>query len=457
MPRAFPQNKYEYSWEIIPCISFGGKSMNSSPKEILDFVEENDVKFIRLTFSDMFGNLKNIAIMPDELPRAFEYGIPFDASCITSGYSDLLLVPDISTLSVLPWRPKSGRVVRFFCNIKNMDGSDYVGDMRTSLSNYVNSLRLEGFSCEMGTKCEFYLFDLDDRGNPTKNPHDSGSYLDVAPLDRCENTRREICLSLEEMGLSPKSSCHKHGPGQNEIEFRENEPVTAADNMVHYKTVVKSIAARNGLFASFMPKPLEDGHGSALSISVSIKKSGESIFGTASDKMPHEGRCFISGVLSRIREITVFLNSTINSYKRFGTGYAPKYVDWSFENRAQLIRIPAAVGISPRIEVRSADPCCNPYIVFMLILAAGMEGIRNGDCTLLDSTVRDGINPSVAESLPATLEEAVEIAKQSEFVRRTLTEEIRVQVFDKLEGQIRAYGEAENKAEFDDRHYFRTL
>ena len=184
----------------------------------------------------------------------------------------MLLVPDISTLSVLPWRPKSGRVVRFFCSIKNMDGSDYVGDMRSSLTNYINSLRLDGYSCEMGTKCEFYLFDLDENGNPTKIPHDSGSYLDVAPLDKCENTRREICLSLEEMGLNPKSSCHKHGPGQNEIEFRENEPVTAADNMVHYKTVVKSIAAQNGLFASFMPRPLPNEHGSALSISIRIKK-----------------------------------------------------------------------------------------------------------------------------------------------------------------------------------------
>ena len=244
--------------------------MSFSPKEILKFVEENDVKFIRLTFCDISGSLKNVAIMPNELERAFQYGIPFDASCINDRCSDLLLVPDISTLSILPWRPKSGRVVRFFCSMKNMDGSDYAGDMRTELINCINSLRLDGYSCEMGTKCEFYLFELDENGEPTKIPHDKGSYLDVAPLDKCENARREICLSLEEMGLNPKSSCHKHGPAQNEIEFRENEPVTAADNMVHYKTVVKSIAAQNGLFASFMPKPLPDEHGSALSISLSI-------------------------------------------------------------------------------------------------------------------------------------------------------------------------------------------
>jgi len=428
-----------------------------SPKEILDFVEENDVKFIRLTFCDMFGNLKNIAIMPNELPRAFEYGIPFDASCITDEFTDLLLVPDISTLSVLPWRPKSGRVVRFFCSIKNMDGSDYVGDMRSSLTNYINSLRLDGYSCEMGTKCEFYLFDLDENGNPTKIPHDSGSYLDVAPLDKCENTRREICLSLEEMGLNPKSSCHKHGPGQNEIEFRENEPVTAADNMVHYKTVVKSIAAQNGLFASFMPRPLPNEHGSALSISISIKKGGKNIFGSDLNNMSNEGKCFISGVLGRIREITAFLNSTTNSYKRLGRGFAPKYVNWSFENRAQLIRIHKSVGIAPRVEIRSADACCNPYVAFKLILAAGIEGIQNGDCTILESTMKSGHEPVQFESLPSTLEEAVEIAKESEFVEKSLSAEIRKNIFDKLDWQIQEYTRAKDKDEFEEKYYFKSI
>ncbi|MBQ8296582.1 MAG: glutamine synthetase [Ruminococcus sp.] len=428
-----------------------------SPKEILDFVEENDVKFIRLTFCDMFGNLKNIAIMPNELPRAFEYGIPFDASCINDGCSDLLLVPDISTLSVLPWRPKSGRVVRFFCSIKNMDGSDYIGDMRSSLSNYINSLRLDGYSCEMGTKCEFYLFDLDDNGNPTKVPHDSGSYLDVAPLDKCENTRREICLSLEEMGLGPKSSCHKHGPGQNEIDFRENEPVTAADNMVHYKTVVKSIAAQNGLFASFMPKPLEDEQGSALSISISLKKGGENIFGSDPNSMSYEGKCFISGVLARIREITAFLNSTTNSYKRLGKGYAPKYVNWSYENRSQLIRIPQTAGTAPRIEIRSADACCNPYVTFKLILAAGIEGIESGNCDFLEQTMKSEQDSIEFEPLPESLEEAVKIAENSEFVRRTLSDEIRKNIFSKLDKQIKEYSIAKDKDEFEEKYYFKSI
>lgn len=430
--------------------------MSFSPKEILNFIEENDVKFIRLTFCDMFGNLKNIAIMPDELPRAFEYGIPFDSSTIASGTSDLLLVPDISTLSVLPWRPKSGRVVRFFCSLKNMDGSDYVGDTRTDLTNYINQLRLDGYTCEMGTKCEFYLFELDEKGAPTRIPHDNGGYLDVAPLDRCENARREICLSLEEMGMKPKGSCHKHGPAQNEIEFKENEPVTAADNMVHYKTVVKSIAAQSGLFASFMPKPLPNEHGSALCISLSIKKRGENIFGSDLSEMSHEGKCFISGVLSRIREMTAFINCTTNSYKRFGMGYAPKYVDWSFENCSQLIRIPKAVGITPRIEIRSADACCNPYAAFKLILAAGIEGIKRDDCSLLDSTMKDGSGNDL-QLLPETLEEAVKIAKQSDFVREHLSEEICADIFEQIDRQVSRYNAADDKDEFEYRTYFKYI
>ena len=430
--------------------------MSFSPKEILKFVEENDVKFIRLTFCDMFGNLKNVAIMPNELPRAFEYGIPFDASCIAEGCSDLLLVPDISTLSVLPWRPTSGRVVRFFCSLKNMDGSDYVGDMRTELTNYINQLRLDGYSCEMGTKCEFYLFELDERGEPTKIPHDKGGYLDVAPLDKCENARREICLSLEEMGMSPKSSCHKHGPAQNEIEFRESEPITAADNMVHYKTVVKSIAAQNGLFASFMPKPLPDEHGSALSISISLRKGGENIFDTQND-MAFEGKCFISGVLSKMREITAFLNCTTNSYKRFGIGYAPKYINWSSENCAQLIRVPKPVGISPRIEIRSADACCNPYITFKLILAAGIEGIQSQDCSLFESAMHNGSDSSLLQPLPSSLDEASAIAKESIFVKNTLSQEIRRNIFAQLDKQIQDYSSASDKDKFEEESYFKFV
>ena len=298
---------------------------------------------------------------------------------------------------------------------------------------------------------------MDERGEPTKIPHDKGGYLDVAPLDKCENARREICLSLEEMGMSPKSSCHKHGPAQNEIEFRESEPITAADNMVHYKTVVKSIAAQSGLFASFMPKPLPHEHGSALSISISLKKGGENIFGDDINAMPNEGKCFISGVLRRMREITAFLNCTTNSYKRFGIGYAPKYVNWSSENCAQLIRVPKPVGISPRIEIRSADACCNPYITFKLILAAGIEGIQSNDCSLFESTMHSGENCDLFQPLPSTLEEAAAIAKKSVFVIENLSKEIRNNVFAQLDRQIEDYGKAADKDKFEEESYFKFV
>ena len=417
--------------------------MSFSPIEVLNFVEENDVKFIRLTFCDIFGNLKNIAIMPKELPRAFKHGISFDATGITGECSDLLLIPDISTLSVLPWRPKSGRVVRFFCNVQNSDGSDYSGDLRKQLHDKILSLNSEGYSCEFATKCEFYLFILDDSGEPTKIPHDHGGYLDVAPLDKCENTRREICLSLEEMGLNPKSSCHKHGWGQNEIDFKKSEPVTAADNMVHYKTVVKSIASQNGLYASFMPRPLENQPGSILNICLGIRKNGMDIFGT------DEGKSFIAGILNRIPEMTAFLNPSTNSYERFGVGYAPQFINWSYKNTSPLIRISNAVGESPSIEVRSADATCNPYIAFNLILSAGFEGIKNKEELAPES--------ETSKKLPSSLEEAYNLAEKSDFIKSVLSEKTRNGLLGNISGICSEYDKASDKKAFDESRYFKFV
>lgn len=419
--------------------------MNNSPKEILTFVEENDVKFIRLTFCDVFGNLKNIAVMPNELEQAFSCGLPFDSAKFDPNAQELLLIPDISTLSVLPWRPKSGRVVRFFCNMKNPDGSDYSADMRTNLIKYINEIRHKGYSCEISTRCEFYLFDLDEKSEPTRIPHDKGGYLDVAPLDKCENVRREICLSLEEMGLNPKSSCHKHGPAQNEIDFRANKPVNAADDMMHYKTIVKSIAAQCGLFASFMPLPLENEHGSALNISFMIKKNGENIFGSAPDSLTFEGKCFISGILRRIGEITAFLNPTVNSYSRFGVGSAPKKINFSANDHSALVRLSAIYGISTKIEIRSADAACNPYIAFKLILAAGIEGISEGNPILYKD---------FPQKLPDNLGEALKIAENSSFIRENLPEKVRDIIFTHQKKQLEILKSYENEQKFSDNFYF---
>lgn len=426
--------------------------MDFSPKELLNFVAENDVKFIRLTFCDMQGNLKNIAIMPDELPRAFSHGILLDAAGFSDCYQDLLLVPDISTLSVLPWRPKSGRVVRFFCNIKNLDGTYYAGELRYTLQSYIQELYSRGYSCEFGTRSEFYLFDCDHEGRPTKTPHDHAGYLDIAPLDKCENTRREICLSLEEMGLDPLRSCHKYGPGQNEIDFRSAEPVTAADNMVHYKAVVKTIAAQNGLYASFMPKPLSGTYGSALTIMLSPRKNGKHIFALENGALSQEGRSFIAGILAHVQEMTVFLNPIVNSYTRLRHSGAPNEVGWSFENRGPLLRIPAAVGTIPGIEIRSTDCCCNPYISFRLLLAAGMDGLEQHMELSEDLHITAEKKPLPA--LPATLEEAYALAKESAFIEANLPAEIRRNFYQSIEQQLALYHAAEDKAKFEEQQYF---
>ena len=338
--------------------------------EVMTFVEEEDVKFIRLAFCDARGRQKNISIMPLELKRAFTEGISFDASAI-AGFgdvvkSDLFLHPDPSTLSVLPWRPSNGRVIRMFCDIKYPDGRRYEKDGRYILKNAIETAKKAGISCFFGAEFEFYLFELDDNGNPTGETFDKAGYMDIAPDDKGENVRREICFNLLEMGISPESSHHEEGPGQNEIDFKYSGALSAADNAVTFKSVVQTIARRNGLFADFSPKPLMHESGNGLHINVSIK----------SDDGRDLTDSFMAGILDHAVEMTAFLNPVKESYKRVGEKKAPKYVTWSPENRSQLIRIPAVKSSDKkRIELRSPDPCANPYIAYALIIYAGLDGI----------------------------------------------------------------------------------
>jgi glutamine synthetase len=260
----------------------GGDQMTYTMKEILEFVGENDVKFIRLAFCDLFGTQKQISIMPDELERAFESGISFDASAIKGfedvSKSDLFLFPDPTTLSLLPWRPQQGRVARFFCDIKNPDHTPYICNTRNLLKSAVKRCEDMGYICQVGSECEFYLFMTDENGNPTMITHDEGGYLDISPLDKGDNVRREICVSLEEMGIKPEASHHEQGPGQNEIDFKYSDALTSADNFMTFKSVIKAIAAKNGLYASFMPKPLLDQSGNGLHINLSLSENGFNIF-----------------------------------------------------------------------------------------------------------------------------------------------------------------------------------
>lgn len=437
--------------------------MKYSKQEIMSFIEENDVKFIRLAFCDAFGTQKNISIVPSELERAISTGISFDASSI-AGFSDvvssdLFLTPDLSTLSVLPWRPSSGRVVRLYCNIMKPDGTHFECDTRALLERVEKELLSLGYKAHIGTECEFYLFKTDENGDPTKIPHDNGGYLDMMPLDRGENVRREICFTLEEMGLSPESSHHESGPGQNEIDFKYASALEAADNFITFKYVVKAIAARNGLYGSFMPKPFPDKSGNGLHINISLTKNGENIF-DPNCRFHNEAQSFIAGVLKHAREITAFLNPITNSYDRFGRFEAPSYVSWSHQNRSQLVRIPAASGDKMRMELRSPDSATNPYLAFSLILSAGLLGIKNGEVLPknVDANLfRDFSMVESLEALPRSLKEALDIARKSEFVKSVIGNQILENFLAEKDMEVEEFEASTNREVFCDKMYFMKI
>ena len=351
--------------------------MKYTPEEVLLYLKEEDVKFVRMSFCDPFGRQKNVAIMADELPRAFEYGIGFDASAI-DGFngevrSDLFLQPDPSTLVELPWRPQQGGVARLFCDITHPDGSPFEADTRYILKKSVEAAKEKGIGFFFGSEIEFYLFRLDENGERTMIPYDSAGYMDIAPDDKGENVRREICLTLEQMGIHP---------------------------------------ALNGLYADFSPKPLPDRDGSGMHINISAKRNGE----------PVPPKRLVSGVLERICDMTLFLNPCENSYERLGRDKAPAYVTWSEQNRSQLIRIPAAFGEYRRAELRSPDPGANPYLAFALIIRACLNGLENGtelppEADFNTFTASQELLEGY-KKLPSSLGEAFSAAAGSEFIRQ---------------------------------------
>ncbi len=385
---------------------------------ILDYVNEEDVKFIRLAFVDVFGNQKNISVMPHELERVFKYGVNIDGAAI-KGFggeikSDLFIHPDSDTISKLPWRPSQGRVIRMFCNITNPDGTQFECDTRKLLINAIEEAKKRGLEFYFGSEIEFYLFKTDEQGEPTNITYDKAGYMDIAPDDKGENVRREICLTLEEMGIIPSGSHHEEGPGQNEVDFRYSNALSAADDATTFKSVVRTIAARNGLYASFNPKPISDKPGNGYHINFSVA-------GGDLDSA-------IEGVLTHIKEITAFLNVSDESYERLGKLMAPKYISWSRENRSELIRVPAAKDNFIRAELRSPDPQINPYVAFTLLIYAGMEGILNN--YKLRKPVDSDLNKASdvlldkLDKLPLSLEEAKEEARNSKFVNKYIPKEL---------------------------------
>ena len=384
--------------------------MDYSLEEVMKYIEEEDVKFIRLAFRDAYGVQKNISVMPGELKKAYEDGAPINARVIAGfqdcPYASLYLKPDLSTMSILPWRPDSGKVLRMFCDIVTPEGEAYASDTREMLKKAIAKAREAGVEFRFGCETEFYLFLQDEEGAPTKIPYDLAGYMDIAPLDRCENVRREISLTIERMGLVPERSHHERGPGQNEIDFHYGKPLKAADQMTTFKMVVSTVANRFGLVADFSPLPLPQNPGNGYHINIyAVNREGEDVVKYAA-----------AGIIDKIRDITLFLNPTDSSYSRLGNGSAPDKVNWSGAGESELMYIETYKDRT-RVELRSPDASSNPYLVYTLLIYAGLHGIEN----------RLQLPKEMDENgalLPASRKEAGKIAKGSDFVRQIIPEGI---------------------------------
>lgn len=379
-------------------------------KEVMEYVEEENVKFIRLAFFDVKGHQKNISIQPSELLRAFSTGISFDASSIEGfndeAHSDLFLVPEPRTLSILPWRSFDGSVVRMYCDIYNPDGTLYKNDTRYLLKQALEQAKKAQIEIRCGNEYEFYLFQLDEKGKATKTPLDQAGYMDIAPFDQGEDVRRQICHYMMEMGMEPEASHHEQGPGQNEIDFRYNNPLLAAEDGATLRWVIKTVAQANGLVANFMPKPLKEEAGNGFHINMSTNSHMDE---------------FMAGILNHIKEITLFLNPTENSYDRLGEDKAPKYVSWGYNNRSTLIRIPAG---NKRLELRSPDCLANTFLAYTLLIYAGLDGIEKHMTCMEPTSLNLFKETGEFDVLPQSLKEAKKLAKNSDFVKKYVPENI---------------------------------
>ena len=410
---------------------------NYTKEDIIQLVEDEDIKFIRLQFTDIFGQLKNVAIMPSQLEKALNNQIMLDGSSI-EGFvrieeSDQYLYPDLNTFTVLPWRPQHGKVARLICDVHNPDGTAFVGDPRGALKKVLKRAADMGYTFNVGPELEFFLFQTDDEGKPTTKTNDEAGYFDLGPLDHGESTRREACLTLETMGFEIEASHHEVAAGQHEIDFKYAEALTAADNIMTFKMAVKTIAQKNGLHATFMPKPIYGISGSGMHTNMSLFKDGKNVFfdPDGDKKLSKEAYSFIAGILAHVKGMAAITNPLVNSYKRLVPGYeAPCYVAWSAGHRSALIRIPTARGNSTRVELRSPDPSCNPYLVMAVCLAAGLDGIEKEmtppaeiSDNIFDMSRRERKSRGI-ESLPGSLFEAIEEFERDEVIKDALGEHI---------------------------------
>lgn len=412
---------------------------NYSKEDIFRIVEEEDVEFIRLQFTDIFGVFKNVAITSSQLEKALDNKCMFDGSSV-DGFSrieesDMYLYPDYNTFEIFPWRPQQGRVARLICDVYTPDGKPFEGDPRNVLKKVVKEADDMGYVFNVGPECEFFLFHTDENGLPTTTSYEKAGYFDIGPSDFAEDVRRDMVLNLEEMGFEVEASHHEVAPAQHEIDFKYDDALTTADNIMTFKLAVKTIAKRHGLYATFMPKPRFGAYGSGMHINMSLatKSDGRNIFADAEGKLglSEEAYSFIAGVMEHIKGMTAITNPLVNSYKRLVPGYeAPVYIAWSATNRSPLVRIPAPRGQGTRVELRCPDPSANPYLALATCLAAGLDGIKRKlkatdsvDCNIFEMTEEQRMQAGI-ENLPENLIDAIGCMKKDKFVKNILGEHI---------------------------------
>ena len=412
--------------------------MAYTKEDIIRIVKEEDIEFIRMQFTDIFGQLKNVAITASQIEKAVNNQIMLDGSSIEGfvriNESDQYLYPDLDSFVVFPWRPQHGKVARLICDIYNPDGTPFVGDPRGVLKRVLKKAADMGYDTfNVGPEAEFFLFQTDEEGKPTTATNDEAGYFDLGPLDHGESTRREICLALEKMGFEIEASHHEVAAGQHEIDFKYAPALTAADNIMTFKLAVKTLAQKNGLHATFMPKPVFGINGSGMHTNMSLFKDGKNVFFDPDDsrKLSKEAYAFIAGLLKHVCGMAAITNPLVNSYKRLVPGYeAPCYLAWSASNRSALIRIPAARGQATRVELRCPDPTCNPYLALAVCLAAGLDGIEKGltppdeiteNIFAMDEATRDAKG---IKSLPGSLKAAVDALKADELICEALGDHV---------------------------------
>jgi len=433
-------------------------------QEVLERCRRDNVAFVRLQFTEPYGAVKNVSIPVEELEKALDNELMFDGSSIRGfkriEQSDMYFLPDPATYSLLPWRGTAdARTARLICDVADPDGTAFAGDPRSNLKRVLGEAERLGYTMQVGPEAEFFLFRLDADGNPTVDPHDAATYFDVAPIDKGEDCRRDIEVTLQQMGFHLEAAHHEVAIGQHEIDFRHADALSTADNLITFRMVVKVIAAKHGMHATFMAKPVHGENGSGMHVNQSLSRGDENAFLDESDelKLSSEAYSYIAGILDHLPAITAVANPTVNSYKRLLPGYeAPVYIAWSPGNRSAAIRVPAKRGRSTRIELRTPDPTANPYLALACMLAAGLDGIKNGKTppapvnrNIYDLTEEESAELGIT-SLPHDLTHALDALESDAVMREALGEHIFTEYIALKRGEWAAYNEQVHQWEIDE-------